>query len=317
MTTTDDQRGEGSGPPPDRVAGRVGRPPGLWPARRGGANGDADGGRGALRTALGEEGAKGALVAAVSTVVFLGVAVVLVLSSDTWPKVRAQFFSWEDARTVWPDIWKGFQRNLWMFVVAEVGILVVSLLVAMVRSLRGPAFFPLRLLATIFVDLFRGLPLYLVLILLGFGVPALDLDGVPNSIWFWGVASLVLSYSAYTAEVFRGAMDSVHESQRAAARSLGLTQIQSLWYAIVPQAVRNAVPALLNGLISLQKDVALVAVLGYREALREADIYKSRTFNYTGFVVAAVLFLIVSVPLARFTDWYTERDRRRREQRRS
>ncbi len=267
------------------------------------------------RSHFGEEGARSALIAAASTVVFVAAIVALVLTSDTWPKVRQQFFNWDDARTVWPAIWKGFQRNLWMFAVAEVFILAGSLVVAMVRSLRGPAFFPIRALATIYVDLFRGLPLYLVLILMGFGIPALDIDGVPNSVWFWGVTALVLSYSAYTAEVFRGAMDSVHESQRAAARSLGLTQVQTLWYAIVPQAVRNAIPALLNGLISLQKDVALVAVLGYREALREADIYKSRTFNYTGFVVAAVLFLIISVPLARFTDWYTERDRRRRQQR--
>jgi polar amino acid transport system permease protein len=263
---------------------------------------------------LREEGAKAAIIAAVSTVAFVGLATALVVTSDAWPKVRAQYFSWEDAREVWPAVWKGFQRNVWMFVVAEFAILALSLLLAVVRSLRGPAFFPIRTLAIIFIDLLRGLPLYLVLILLGFGVPALQIDGVPSSPWFWGVTALVLSYSAYTAEVFRAGMDSVHESQRAAGRSLGLTQFQTLWYAVIPQAVRNTIPALLGGLISLQKDVALVSVLGIREAIREADIYKSRTFNYTGFVVAAVLFLIISVPLARFTDWYTARDRRRRQQ---
>lgn len=270
--------------------------------------------RGRARTQLREEGAKAALIAAASTVVFVAVAVWLVLSSEAWPKVRAQYFSWDDAREVWPAVWKGFQRNVWMFIVAEVAILALSLVLAVVRSLRGPAFFPIRTLAIVFIDLLRGLPLYLVLILLGFGVPALQIEGIPSSPWFWGVSALVLSYSAYTAEVFRAGMDSVHESQRAAGRSLGLTQFQTLWYAVIPQAVRNTVPALLGGLISLQKDVALVSVLGIREAIREADIYKSRTFNYTGFVVAAVLFLIISVPLARFTDWYTARDRRRRQQ---
>ncbi len=270
--------------------------------------------RGQRRAQLREEGAKAAIIAAISTVVFVAVALALVLTSDAWPRVRAQYFSWDDAVEVWPQVWKGFQRNVWMFIVAEVAILALSLLLAVVRSLRGPAFFPIRTLAIVFIDLLRGLPLYLVLILLGFGVPALQIEGVPNSPWFWGVTALVLSYSAYTAEVFRAGMDSVHESQRAAGRSLGLTQLQTLWYAVIPQAVRNTVPALLGGLISLQKDVALVSVLGIREAIREADIYKSRTFNYTGFVVAAVLFLLISVPLARFTDWYTARDRSRRQQ---
>jgi polar amino acid transport system permease protein len=143
-------------------------------------------------------------------------------------------------------------------------------------------------------------------------VPALGISGVPNGAMFWGVTSLVLSYSAYTAEVYRSGIDSVHESQRAAARALGLTQWQALRHAVLPQAVRNVIPTLLNGVVSLQKDVALVSVLGVREAVREAQIYTARTFNYTSYVAAAVLFLLVSVPLARLTDWYTARARRRR-----
>lgn len=269
---------------------------------------------GSLRHELGEDGARGALIAFVATVVFLGVGLFLVLNSSSWPKVQQQFFNPENFRESWPDVLGGFWLDIKMFAIAEVLILAFGLLVAIIRSLRGPAFFPLRLLSIIYIDLFRGIPILLILFLLGFGVPALQLPGVPNDPLFWGVASLVLSYAAYTAEVYRAGIDSVHESQRAAARSLGLTQWQTLRFAIVPQAIRNVIPALLNGLVSLQKDVALVSVLGIREAVREAEIYKSRTFNYTSFVAATVLFLLASVPLARLTDWYTKRERARRSQ---
>ena len=200
-----------------------------------------------------------------------------------------------------------------MFMVAEVLILVFALIIAMIRSLRGPAFFPLRVLAIAFIDLIRGIPIILLILLLGFGVPALQLPGVPTSALFWGLTALVISYSAYTAEVYRAGIESVHESQRMSARSLGLTQVQSLRYVLVPQAIRNVIPALLNGFVSLQKDVALVFVLGVREAVREAQIYNARTFNYTAYIAAALLFLLVSVPVARFTDWYTERDRKRKQ----
>ena len=281
----------GSGPPP--------APPSRWAS---------------WRHELGEEGARGALVAFVATLAFLGIGLYFVLNSSSWPKVQQQFFKPDDFVESWPDVLGGFWLDIKMFIVAEVLILAFGLLVAVVRSLRGPAFFPLRALAVIYIDLFRGIPILLILFLLGFGVPALQLPGVPKDPLFWGVASLVLSYAAYTAEVYRAGIDSVHESQRAAARSLGLTQWQTLRYAIVPQAVRNVIPALLNGLVSLQKDVALVSVLGVREAVREAEIYKSRTFNYTSFMAATVLFLLASIPLARLTDWYTRRERARRSQ---
>jgi len=266
------------------------------------------------RAELREEGAVGALIAFVSTIVFAGVALWLILRSDTWPQVREQFFNWSNFKEAWPDVLSGFWIDVKMFAVAQVLILVFALLVAVIRNLRGPAFFPLRVLAVIYIDLFRGIPLLLVILLLGFGVPALQLQGVPSDAKFWGVTALVLSYSAYTAEVYRSGIESVHESQRSAARALGLTQWQALRYAILPQAVRNVIPALLNGLVSLQKDVALVSVLGIREAVREAQIYTSRTFNYTSYLCATVLFLLASVPVARFTDWYTARDRARRSQ---
>lgn len=260
-----------------------------------------------------EEGARGALIAAASTVVFFGLAAWAILSSAAWPKVQQQFFNPSNFREVWPAVARGFWLDIQMFLVAEVLILVVSLLVAMTRALRGPAFLPLRMLAVGYIDLIRGIPLLLLILILGFGVPALQLRGVPNSPLFWGLAALIISYCAYTAEVYRAGIESVHESQRMSARSLGLTQVQALRHVLVPQAVRNVIPALLNGFVSLQKDVALVYILGVREGVREAQIYTARTFNYTSYVVAAVLFLLVSVPVARFTDWYTERDRRRRQ----
>lgn len=264
-------------------------------------------------TRVREEGARGALIAAASTVVVFGLILWVVLTSEAWPAVQRQFFSWFHFKESFPDVLSGFWLDVRMFLIAEVLILVISLVVAMIRALRGPAFLPLRAIVVTYIDLIRGVPILLLILLLGFGVPALQLQGVPNSRLFWGVAALVISYSAYTAEVYRAGIESVHESQRMSARSIGLTQGQALRYVIVPQAVRNVIPALLNGFISLQKDVALVFVLGVREALREADIYNSRTFNYTSYIAATILFLLVSVPVARFTDWYTERDRRRKQ----
>lgn len=260
-----------------------------------------------------EEGARGALIAFISTVLFGSLVVWQVLTSEAWPRVQQQFFNPDHFAAVWPSVLSGFWLDVQMFFVAEVLILVIALIVASIRALRGPAFFPLRAVAIGYVDFIRGIPILLLILLLGFGVPALDLEGVPRSALFWGVAALVISYSAYTAEVYRAGIDSVPESQRMSARSLSLTQMQSLRYVLIPQAVRNVIPALLNGFVSLQKDVALVMVLGVREGVREAQIYSARTFNYTGYVVAAVLFLLVSIPVARFTDWYTERDRRRRQ----
>ena len=260
-----------------------------------------------------EEGSRGALIAAGSTIIFLGLALWVILTSETWPAVQRQFFSWFHFKESFPQVLDGFWLDIWMFLRAEVLILVIALVVAMIRALRGPAFFPLRAIAVVYIDLIRGIPILLLILLLGFGMPALQLRGVPTGEVFWGVTALVISYSAYTAEVYRAGIESVHESQRLSARSIGLTQGQALWYVIVPQAVRNVIPALLNGFISLQKDVALVFVLGVREGLREAQIYNQSTFNYTSYVAAAVLFLLISVPVARFTDWYTERDRKRRQ----
>ena len=260
-----------------------------------------------------EEGTRAALIAFASTIIFTIVALWVILASPNWPKIQQQFFDWGHFVEAFPAILKGFWLDIKMFLGAEVIILILSLIIAMIRSLRGPAFFPIRALAVVFIDIIRGVPVILLILLMGFGIPALQLPGVPKSALFWGLTALILSYSAYTAEVYRAGIESVHESQRMSARSLGLTQGQALRYVLVPQAIRNVVPALLNGFVSLQKDVALVLVLGIREAVRAADIYAAKTFNYTGYIAATLLFLIVSIPVARFTDWYTERDRRKKQ----
>lgn len=263
---------------------------------------------------FGREGAKASLAAVVSSVVVFGGGAWLVLSSPNWPKVRNQFFSAEDFRAAGPEVLGGFWLNIRMFMIAMITIPLVALVVAVMRSFRGPAFLPIRVMAIAYIDVLRGIPLILLVLLLGFGLPALQLPGLPTSPTFWGVTALTLSYSAYTAEIYRSGIEAVPESQRSSARALGLTQWQAMRFAILPQAVRNVVPALMNTVVSLQKDVALIAVLGVREAVREAQIYTSRTFNYTSYMVATLLFLAVSIPLTRFVDWSTGRDRAQRSQ---
>ena len=270
--------------------------------------------RSAVAELFREEGAKGALLAAISTVVVFGGLVVLVVTSPNWDKVQNQFFSWQDFKDSAPDVVDGFWLNVELFFKAMIAIPILALVVAVARSLRGAAFFPVRLLAVIYTDVFRGVPLILLIFLLGFGVPPLEIEGLPNEAKFWGLTAMTLSYAAYTAEIYRSGIDAVPESQRSSARALGLTQIQALRFAILPQAVRNVVPALMNTVVSLQKDVALISVLGLRDAVREAQIYKDRTFNFTSYMVATLLFLAVSIPLTRFVDWYTARDRARRSQ---
>jgi polar amino acid transport system permease protein len=186
-------------------------------------------------------------------------------------------------------------------------------LIAVLRSLPGPVFFPIRLLAIIYVDFFRGIPTILLIYILGFGVPGLQLSGVPTSEFFWGTVALVLVYSAYVSEVYRAGIESVHPSQSAAARSLGLSYGQSLRFVVVPQAVRRVIPPLLNDFIGLQKDTALVALLGLVETFRQSQIDVAGDFNFTPYLATALMFLIVTIPMTRFTDWLVARDRRRRQ----
>jgi polar amino acid transport system permease protein len=251
------------------------------------------------------------LIALASTVVFAAALVLVVSNSPGWPEVKKQFFNGEFFRESLHTIPKAFLLNVKIFLVAEVFILALALVIAILRGLKGPVFFPLRALAVLYADLFRGVPTILVIYLLGFGVPALQLSGVPKGELFWGTTALVLVYSAYVSEVYRAGIESVHPSQEAAARSLGLSQPKTLRYVILPQAVRRVIPPLLNDFIGLQKDTALVALLGPVEAFRQSQIDVASDFNYTPYLITALLFILLTIPLARFTDWLIVRDRRK------
>lgn len=245
---------------------------------------------------------RGQATAALSSVVVLGGLAVLVLTSPGWPEVRETFFNWEVFKDSFPDVLRAFWLDVKIFVIAELAILVVGLVVALVRIARSPAFFPLRLLAVVWVDLFRGIPTILLIFLIGFGVPALRLDGVPSDPVVLGAIALVLSYSAYVAEVYRAGVNSVHRGQRDAALAVGLTETQAMRHVILPQAVRRVAPPLLNDFVALQKDVALISILGPLEAFREAQIIQSQLFNFTPLVAAALLYLAVTIPTARIVD---------------
>jgi polar amino acid transport system permease protein len=201
--------------------------------------------------------------------------------------------------------------NVKLFCIAEAIILVTGMGLAVLRSLPGPVFFPVRALAIVYADFFRGVPTILVILMLGTGMPALGISWIPTSQLFWAVVALVLVYTAYVSEVYRAGIESVHPSQDAAARSLGLTRGQSLRFVVLPQAVRRVIPPLLNDFIGLQKDTALVSVLGVVEALRQTQINEAAEFNGTYYLVAATLFVAITIPLARLTDWLVARERRR------
>jgi polar amino acid transport system permease protein len=264
---------------------------------------------------------RGAALSTASTVVVIAVIAALFLLAPGSAQVRHTFFSPADLwQSLIGDPSKGYYSvgaaiwlNIRMFLVAEVLILVFGLVLAIVKQSTGPVLLPLRAVALVYVDIFRGVPTILVIYAVGFGLPALNLTVVSTQgPAVYGVIALVLSYSAYVCEVYRAGINSVPLAQASAARSVGLTQAQAMRFVILPQAVRTIMPALLNDFISLQKDTALVSVLGSIEANRAAEIYSATVFNYSSYVVAAVLFLILTIPLARFTDRLIARDRARR-----
>jgi polar amino acid transport system permease protein len=226
------------------------------------------------------------------------------------------FFSPLDFLRAVPQVWDGFQTNIKLMVIAELLVLVLALLIAVVRGLPGRAFFPLRAIAIVYTDVFRGTPLILVLFIVGLGFPALNLAVISyQSLFVYGIIALTLVYTAYVTEVYRAGIESVHPSQRMAARSLGLSYTQALRFVILPQAIRRVIPPLLNDFIGLQKDTALITVLGVTEAAAQAGFYSTDYFNYAGYTAAAVFFIILTIPLARFTDsLIKERERRERAQ---
>lgn len=255
---------------------------------------------------------RNALIGMGSLVGFVAVISLIVSQTPGWPVVQETFFNGEEFVKTFPGLLEAFLLNVRIFLIAEPLILILGLLVALARTLKSPIFLPLRVVATLYVDIFRGIPTILVIFLLGFGIPALRLTGFPNGAIFWGTTALVLSYGAYVAEVFRAGIGSVHPSQQMASRSLGLSSWQTNRYVVLPQAVRNVIPPLLNDFISLQKDTALVAVLGPIEVLRQAQIDTSSSFNYTPYVGAALIFIALTIPMTRFADWVQERSARRR-----
>ncbi len=250
-------------------------------------------------------------IAATVTMAFVAIVWAGVVSSPGWATVKATFFDAHHARASLPAIWTGFWLNVKLFLLAEPLILLVALAVALARQARSAWLVPVRALAVVYVDVFRGIPTILLLYLLAFGMPALGLQGMPNSMFFWALVALVLSYGAYVAEVVRAGIESVHPSQLASAETLGLTRWQTMRHVVVPQALRRVVPPLLNDFVSLQKDTALVSSVALFDAAYAARDYANYNFNFTPLVVVACFFVVMTVPLARLTDWLQRRLMRR------
>lgn len=245
---------------------------------------------------------RNAAIAALSSVVVIGGLAALVLTSPGWPTVRETFFSWAEFKNAFPEVLSGFWLDIKVFMVVEVAVLVIALVIALVRVNRSPGLFPVRLLATVWVDVFRGVPTVLLVYLVGFGIPALELEGLPTDPVVLGGIALTLSYSGYVSEVYRAGINSVHKGQTDAALSVGLTKAQAMRHVILPQGIRRVGPPLLNDFVALQKDVALISIIGPQEAFRVAQIYQGENFNYTPIIAAALLYLLITVPLARLVD---------------
>ena len=249
------------------------------------------------------KGRRNALIATISSLVVLGTLAIVVVTSPGWKVLSATFFDWGYGFEVLPKILTGFfQSNVILTLIAATSVGILGLTIALIRTSRSPALTPFRILATGYVDAFRGIPMLLIILLVGFGIPALQIRGVTNDVFVLGIIAVIITYSAYVAEVIRSGILTVHPSQRAAARSLGLSNFQTLRYVVLPQALRRVTPPLLNDLVALIKDTGLVSILGVTDAIRAAQIETSRTFNYTPYVMAALVFLVVTIPLTRYTD---------------
>jgi len=241
-------------------------------------------------------------IAGISSVLVLGALFTLIITSPGWQVVKATFFDLDYGREVLPTVLRGLVVNIQLSFIGGFFIAVIALALALIRTTKSPALTPFRFLATAYVDIFRGAPLLLIILLVGFGVPALRLAGLTSNVIVLGTVAVVLTYSAYVAEVIRSGIMSIHPSQRAAARSLGLTSGQTMRFVVLPQAIKRVIPPLLNDFVSLLKDTGLVSILGVTDAVRAAQINASRTFNYTPYVVSAILFLLITIPLTRYID---------------
>ena len=242
------------------------------------------------------------LIAASSTLVVILLIYFLVPLAPGWSKVQHSFFNWDVLSKTFPTLLSAFLWDIAIFAWCAPMIAIWGLIIALARDARSPALFPLRMFAILYNDIFRGVPVILVIYLIGFGVPGLGLPRPWNSPYIWGTVALVLSYSAYVAEVYRAGIESIHESQRSAAKSLGLSHWDIMRYVVLPQAIRRVIPANMNNLISLQKDVALLSFIGPVELLRQAGVYKSFYANFTPYLGAAIIFLAVTIPATRIAD---------------
>ena len=256
----------------------------------------------ARRIARKNRNRKNALIAALSSLLVLGTLLVVLVTSPGWITLRDTFFKWAYGFEVLPKIILGFGTNATLTLIAGTSVALFGLLIALTRTSRSPALTPFRFLATIYVDVFRGIPMLLVILLVGFGIPALQLKGVTNNVLILGTIAVIITYSAYVAEVIRSGILTVHPSQRAAARSLGLSHFQTLRHVVLPQALKRVTPPLLNDLVALIKDTGLISILGVTDAIRAAQIQTAKSFNYTPYVMAALVFLAVTIPLTRMTD---------------
>ena len=250
------------------------------------------------------------LISAISTLIIAALIVVILASSPGWKTTQQTFFNWEYAKSSFPAVLSGMWLNIRMLLVAATGVAVFATLLAAARTLGGPVFFPIRFLAAAYTDIFRGVPFIVVLYIIGFGIPALN-PSRRIDVTLLGTIALVITYTSYVSEVLRAGLESIHPSQRYAARSLGLTHGQTMRHIIVPQAVRKVTPALMNDFISMQKDVGLISVLGATDAIRAAQVQQATTYNFTSYVVAGFLFIVLSFPFIRLSDWYTARLRKR------
>ncbi len=251
------------------------------------------------------------LIALASSLAVIGLLVALIPQTPGWYKVKRSFFNGPILDETFPALLRAFVKDIQIFLWCAPCILVLGMLLAICRNVRSPLLFPLRLFAAAYTDIFRGIPVILTILLIGFGIPGLGMDRPWNSPYLWGSVALILAYSSYVSEVFRAGIESIHESQRAGARSLGLSSSQTLRHIIIPQAIRRVIPPLMNDFVSLQKDVALISLIGPIEILRQAGIDKSKYANFTPYVGAAIIFLLLTIPETRFVDHLMSRERRR------
>ncbi len=248
-------------------------------------------------------------IATLSLLAVAGLLIYFVPKAPGWGAVKTSFFNWGVLQKTFPTLLKAFMLDIAIFAWSLPLIVILSLAIALCRNVRSPALFPLRVFGALYTDIFRGVPTILLVYLIGFGIPGLGLSRPWNSPYLWGTVALVLVYSAYVSEVLRSGIESVHKSQRAASESLGLSEADTMRYVVLPQAIRSQVPAMMNFVVAIQKDVALLSFIGPVELLRQAGVYKSLMANFTPYVGAAIIFLCVTIPATRYADYLMAKQR--------